>query len=176
MPGTLAEAAAAAPSRAGFGSNPNRSTGRPVVASRSADTGYSSAWAASAWVCRASSSTGLALWSASVTGHGVDWPAKASACGSLFSRSRKKVFMMFLTGFKNLAMCSCVYVCLRFIRALCARHNGWLPWCLVVLRTRFLLESSLSDSMMVSRVCSGSIMASISPISSDRFALTVVRS
>ncbi len=27
MPGTLAEAAAAAPSRAGFGSNPNRSTG-----------------------------------------------------------------------------------------------------------------------------------------------------
>ena len=111
MPGTLAEAAAAAPSRAGFGSNPNRSTGRPVVASRSADTGYSSAWAASAWVCRASSSTGLALWSASVTGHGVDWPAKASACGSLFSRSRKKVFMMFLTCFKNLAMCSCVYVC-----------------------------------------------------------------
>ena len=56
------------------------------------------------------------------------------------------------------------------------RSQRWLPWCLVVLRTRFLLESSLSDSMMVSRVCSGSIMASISPISSDRFALTVVRS
>ena len=68
---------------------------------------------------------------------------------------KKKVFMMFLTCFKNLAMCSCVYVCLRFIRALCARHNGWLPWCLVVLRTRFLLESSLSDSMMVSRVLLG---------------------
>ena len=107
MPGTLAEAAAAAPSRAGFGSNPNRSTGRPVVASRSADTGYSSAWAASAWACSASLSTGLALWSVSATGHGVDCPAKASACGSPFSRSRKKVFMMFLTCFKNLAMCSC---------------------------------------------------------------------
>ena len=102
----LAEAAAAAPSRAGFGSNPNRSTGRPVVASRSAATGYSSAWAASTWACSASLSIGLALWSASATGHGVDCPAKASACGSPFSRSRKKVFMMFLTCFKNLAMCS----------------------------------------------------------------------
>ena len=55
-------------------------------------------------------------------------------------------------------------------------HSGWLPWCLVVRRTRFLPASRRSDSAMASRVCSGSIMASISPISRDRFALTVVAS
>ena len=65
---------------------------------------------------------------------------------------------------------------LTLVASRCVRHSGWLPWCLLVRRTRFLLASRRSDSMMVSRVCSGSIMASISPISSERFALTVVRS
>lgn len=46
-------------------------------------------------------------------GHGVDWPAKASAWGSLFSRSRKKVFIIFLTCSK--ISCDCCG-CLRWLR------------------------------------------------------------
>ena len=132
MPGTEAAASAAGPSLAGFASKPNRSTGRPLAASRSALTGVSSRLAAAICSLSDASSIGSVVWSAKATVHGVDCPVVG--------------------------------------------HSGWLPWCLVVRRTRFLPASRRSDSAMASRVCSGSIMASISPISRDRFALTVVAS
>ncbi len=91
---TLTVAAAAAPRRAGFGFEAEQVDRASGGGEQVGGHRRRAVCAAATWPRRVASSAGSVVWSASATGHGVDWPAKASAWGSPLSRSRRNWGLM----------------------------------------------------------------------------------